>query len=193
MASGGQRPTPRLVREVVDVVSGQRRATTAAPMQAVAMKPENLAVIRDAMVGVNKEGTSATAFRDAAYVAAGKTGTAQVVGIKQNEKYNASQLNERFLDHALYIAFAPADAPRVAVALVVENAGFGAQAAAPIARRVFDFVLQGLTPSDDDIALTQTGKSAAPVGSRPAASGPLLAASSPAGFSNGSGTAASAP
>ena len=193
LASGGQRPTPRLVREVVDVVSGQRRATTAAPMQAVAMKPENLAVIRDAMVGVNKEGTSATAFRDAAYVAAGKTGTAQVVGIKQNEKYNASQLNERFLDHALYIAFAPADAPRVAVALVVENAGFGAQAAAPIARRVFDFVLQGLTPSDDDIALTQTGKSAAPVGSRPAASGPLLAASSPAGFSNGSGTAASAP
>ena len=193
LASGGQRPTPRLVREVVDVVSGQRRATTAAPMQAVAMKPENLAVIRDAMVGVNKEGTSATAFRDAAYVAAGKTGTAQVVGIKQNEKYNAAQLNERFLDHALYIAFAPADAPRVAVALVVENAGFGAQAAAPIARRVFDFVLQGLTPSDDDIALTQTGKSAAPVGSRPAASGPLLAASSPAGFSNGSVAAASAP
>ena len=197
LASGGQRPTPRLVREVVDVVSGQRRATTAVPAQAVTMKPENLAVIRDAMVGVNKEGTSATAFRDAAYVAAGKTGTAQVVGIKQNEKYNAALLNERFLDHALYIAFAPADAPRVAVALVVENAGFGAQAAAPIARRVFDFVLQGLTPSDDDIALTQAGKSAAPVGSRPAASGPLLApsgsASASASAGSSSGAAASAP
>jgi len=195
LASGGQRQTPRLVREVVDVVSGQRRATTTPPAQAVAMKPENLAVIRDAMVGVNKEGTSATAFRDATYVAAGKTGTAQVVGIKQNEKYNAALLNERFLDHALYIAFAPADAPRVAVALVVENAGFGAQAAAPIARRVFDFVLQGLTPSDDDIALTQAGKSAAPVGSRPAASGPLLAPSGSASASAGSssGAAASAP
>ena len=75
------------------------------------------------------------------YLVAGKTGTAQVVSIGQNEKYNAARVAERHRDHSLYIAFAPADKPEVAVALIVENGGFGAAAAAPIARAVFDHLL----------------------------------------------------
>jgi penicillin-binding protein 2 len=163
LAAGGQRFKPHLVKEVVDVVTGQRRAVASQPLAPVPIKPEHMAVIRNAMVGVNIEGTSATAFRGAGYVSAGKTGTAQVVGIKANEKYSASKVAEHLRDHALYIAFAPADAPRVAVALIVENAGFGAQSAAPIARRVFDYVLQGLYPVDEDIAAVQAGTATAPV------------------------------
>jgi penicillin-binding protein 2 len=151
------------VKEVVDVVSGSKRLVDATPLPPVAIKPEHLEVIRNAMVGVNKEGTSASAFQGAAYVAAGKTGTAQVVGIKQNEKYNASRIEEHLRDHALYIAFAPADDPKIAVALVVENAGFGAQSAAPIARRVFDYWLQGLYPTPEDIAAVQQAKATAPL------------------------------
>ena len=83
---------------------------------------------------------------------------------RQDEKYNASKVDERHRDHALYTAFAPLDEPRIALAMVVENAGFGAGAAAPIARRVFDYVLHGLYPSEADIAATQQGKSTAPIG-----------------------------
>ena len=72
-------------------------------------------------------------FAGAAYTSGGKTGTAQAVSIRQNEKYNASRLAEHQRDHSLYVAFAPLDAPRVALAVIVENAGFGATAAAPIA------------------------------------------------------------
>jgi len=164
LSAGGQRHKPHLVREVVDVVTGARKLVASEPLPPVEIKPEHLEVIRHALVGVNKEGTSAAAFRDAPYAAAGKTGTAQVVGIKQNEKYNASQMADHLLDHALYIAYAPAEDPRIAIAMVVENAGFGAQNAAPITRRAFDYWLQGVYPSVEDIALTQQGKATTPVG-----------------------------
>ncbi|MBI5256273.1 MAG: penicillin-binding protein 2 [Burkholderiales bacterium] len=163
LAAGGERHKPHLVKEVLDVVSGQRRPVGTQPLPPVAIKPEHLAVVRHALVGVNIEGTSASAFRGAGYVAAGKTGTAQVVGIKQNEKYNAAKMAEHLRDHALYTAYAPADNPRIAVALVVENAGFGAQSAAPIVRRVFDYWLQGLYPTDEDIAAVQQGQATAPL------------------------------
>jgi penicillin-binding protein 2 len=97
-----------------------------------------------------------------------------VIEIKANEKYNAAKMDERHRDHALYAAFAPLDEPRVAVAIVVENAGFGAGAAAPIARRVFDYLLSGVYPSEADIAATQLGQSTAPIGTpRPIQSVPL--------------------
>jgi penicillin-binding protein 2 len=163
LAGGGQRFKPHLVKEVIDVVNGQRRPVAAQPLPPVPIKPEHLAVVRNAMVGVNIEGTGATAFRGAGYVSGGKTGTAQVVGIKADEKYSASKVAEHLRDHALYIAFAPADEPRIAVALIVENAGFGAQSAAPIARRVFDYVLQGPYPVDEDIAGVQQGTATAPL------------------------------
>ena len=99
------------------------------------------------MAGVVKEGTGARAFANAGYESAGKTGTAQVIAIKKNEKYDASKIDERHRDHALYTAFAPADNPRIAIALIVENGGFGAQAAAPIARKAIDYWLLGKKPA----------------------------------------------
>ena len=83
---------------------------------------------------------------------------------KGREKYNAATVDERMRDHALYIAFAPADEPKVALAMVVENSGFGAQNAAPIARRVFDFVILGQYPSEEDIAAVQKGQATRPIG-----------------------------
>jgi penicillin-binding protein 2 len=174
LAAAGRRYKPHLVKEVVDVVNGNKRKIAAAPLESVAIDPAHWAVVHQALIGVNKEGTSAAAFRGAAYVAAGKTGTAQVVGLKANEKYDASKMAEHLLDHALYMAYAPADNPQIALALVVENAGFGAQSAAPIARRAFDYWLQGAYPSEEDIALVQQGKATTPVGpARRAADIPL--------------------
>jgi penicillin-binding protein 2 len=85
-------------------------------------------------------------FSKAEYVSAGKTGTAQVIAIKKGEKYDASKISDRHHDHALYTAFAPADHPRIAIALVVENGGFGAASAAPIAKAAMDFYLLGKRP-----------------------------------------------
>ena len=76
------------------------------------------------------------------YKVAGKTGTAQVFTVGQDEKYREADVEERLRDHGLFIAFAPADAPRIAIAVIVENAGFGASAAAPVARKVFDAYLK---------------------------------------------------
>lgn len=163
LAAGGERHRPHLVREVVDVVNNERRAIGTERMEPVPMKPEHLAEIRRALVGVNLEGTSASAFRGASYTSGGKTGTAQVIAIKQGEKYNAAKLAEHHRDHALYMAYAPAENPKIAVALIVENAGFGAQNAAPIARRVFDYWIAGLYPTDEDIAAVQQGQSPAPL------------------------------
>ena len=164
LASGGQRHQPRLGKEVVDVVSGARRDLRGEPQPPVTIRPEHLEVIQRALVGVNVEGTSATAFRGTTYASGGKTGTAQVVAIKQNEKYNAAKMAEHLRDHALFIAYAPALQPQVALALVVENAGFGAAAAAPIARRVFDYLLLGQWPSMEDMIATREGRATAPLG-----------------------------
>jgi penicillin-binding protein 2 len=164
LASGGQRHAPRLVRALEDPVSGARSAPETAPAQSLALKPEHVEAVRRAMHAVTLEGTSARVFAGAPYASGGKTGTAQAVGIRQNEKYNAARLEEHKRDHSLYVAMAPLQAPTIALAVVVENAGFGAEAAAPIARRVFDYVLLGQVPSQEDMAATRAGRSAAPVG-----------------------------
>jgi penicillin-binding protein 2 len=173
VANNGVRNRPHLVREVVDVETREKQTKGLTVSESLGFKPEDLEVIRKAMVGVNLEGTSAASFASAGYTSAGKTGTAQVFTIKQNEKYNASKIDERLRDHALFIAFAPAENPKVALAMVVENAGFGAQNAAPIARRVFDFLLMGLYPSPEDIEAVQKGMATRPLGKpRPVASVP---------------------
>jgi penicillin-binding protein 2 len=166
LAAGGERHTPHLARQVVDVVNGTTSPSPGATRnpEPVPILPEHLAVVRRALVAVNREGTSAGSFVGAAYQAAGKTGTAQVVSIKQGAKYDASKLHEFHRDHALYMAYAPAEAPRVALALIVENAGFGSRSAAPIARRVFDYVLMGQWPSEQDMLATQRGQTTAPIG-----------------------------
>jgi penicillin-binding protein 2 len=169
MASGGLRFKPRLVSRIDDVVTQQQRRIANDALEPLALRPEQVAVIRDAMGGVPREGTSRAAFANAPYASGGKTGTAQAIGLKAGEKYSQIKADERKRDHSLYVAFAPLEAPQVAVAVIVENAGFGSMAAAPIARRVFDYLLTGTYPSDEDIALTQQGKSTAPVGTpRPA-------------------------
>jgi len=164
LASGGLRFKPRLVSRIDDVVTQQQRRIASDALSPLPLKPEHVAVIRDAMGGVPKEGTSRAAFANAAYPSGGKTGTAQAIGLKAGERYSQIKADERKRDHSLYVAFAPLEAPQVAVAVIVENAGFGSTSAAPIARRVFDYLLLGAYPSEEDIALTQQGKSTAPVG-----------------------------
>ncbi|MEY3468313.1 MAG: penicillin-binding protein 2 [Betaproteobacteria bacterium] len=164
IANNGLKMRPHIVREVLDVETKAPTPVAKEPIGQLPLSPENLDIIKRAMIGVNIEGTSATSFVGAQYVSAGKTGTAQVFTVKQNEKYNAATVDERMRDHALYIAFAPADEPKVALAMVVENAGFGAQNAAPIARRVFDFMILGLYPSEEDIAAVQKGQATRPIG-----------------------------
>ncbi|MFN7547273.1 MAG: penicillin-binding protein 2, partial [Pseudomonadota bacterium] len=164
LVSGGERHAPRLVRQVQDVITGDRRPVERPPLAPLALRPEDVEVIVRAMHLVTQEGTSTRVFAGAPYRSLGKTGTAQAVGIRQNEKYNAAKLEEHQRDHSLYIAAAPLEAPSVALAVVVENSGFGAEAAAPIARRVFDYLLLGQYPSEEDIALTRQGRAAAPVG-----------------------------
>ena len=180
IANDGIKMKPHLVKEVVDVVTRTSRETLREIKAEAIADPKNIAVIRNALVGVNTEGTGATAFRGAGYVAAGKTGTAQVVAIKQNEKYNAARMAERLRDHALYMAFAPADKPKIALAMVVENAGFGGAMAAPIARRVFDYWLLGQSPTPEDMAAVQKGQAGPPPGApRPPASAASAPASAP--------------
>jgi penicillin-binding protein 2 len=174
LVSGGLRFKPRLVRDIEDVVTRERKRVASDALEPLPFKPEHVELITRAMHGVTQEGTSVRSFMGAPYKSGGKTGTAQAVSIKQNEKYNASKLEEHQRDHSWYIAFAPVGAPTVALAVIVENSGFGSEAAAPIARRVFDYLLLGLVPSPEDIALTQQGKSGAPVGKqRPADDWPL--------------------
>jgi penicillin-binding protein 2 len=164
LVQGGTRFTPRLVLATQDPVS-QLRTTlqTEQPVQ-LGFAPEHVAVVKKALVGVTQAGTSARVFAGASYLSGGKTGTAQAVTIGQKEKYNAAKMQEQQRDHALYVAFAPADAPRIALAVIVENAGFGAEHAAPIARRVFDYWLLNQYPSVEDLAAVKLGKVAAPIG-----------------------------
>lgn len=182
LASGGQRFRPRLVREIEDVVRHERRHISSDALSPLPLRPQDVAVIRDAMFGVTQEGTSRLVFAGAPYTSGGKTGTAQAVGLRAGEKYKDVKADERKRDHSLYVAFAPAQQPTIALALIVENAGWGSAAAAPIARRVFDFVLASQLPSEEDIALTQQGRSMAPIGApRPisALALPGMAASAP--------------
>jgi penicillin-binding protein 2 len=148
LANNGIVMKPHLVKILENGVTHQRMLTVPKESYRIALKQENIDIIKNAMVGVTKEGTSARAFAGAGYVSGGKTGTAQVIAIKQGEKYNSSKISDRHHDHALYTAFAPADNPRIALAVIVENGGFGAQSAAPIARAALDFYLLGKRPDD---------------------------------------------
>lgn len=164
IANGGRKFPPRVVRATQDALTHAQMATTTTEPVDLGYAPEHIAVVRNGLVGVVTSGTSAQVFAGAGYQSAGKTGTAQAVTIGQKDKYNAAKLAEYQRDHALYMAYAPAEAPQIAVAVVVENAGFGAASAAPIARRVFDYWLLGQYPSEEDMAATQKGQSGRPIG-----------------------------
>ncbi|MFT3858994.1 MAG: penicillin-binding protein 2 [Aquabacterium sp.] len=164
VVTNGQRYQPRIVREIEDVLTRERRVKSSDALEPLAFKPDSTAIIREAMYGVTQQGTGTRVFLGAAYRSGGKTGTAQAVGLRQNERYVASKMDEYKRDHSLYEAFAPVDEPRVALAVIVENAGFGATAAAPIARRVLDYLLLDQYPSEEDILAVQAGKAANPIG-----------------------------
>jgi penicillin-binding protein 2 len=175
LANGGYKYKPKIVIATQDAVTRTNHAVSSVAPENLGFSPENVAVIRNAMVGVTKEGTSVRSFAGAGYVSGGKTGTAQAVGIGKNEKYDARRIDEHQRDHALYIAFAPADDPKIALAIVVENAGFGSDSAAPITRRIFDYWLLNQYPSLEDMASLQSGKGGAPIGKpRMSADVPLI-------------------
>ena len=145
LAERGRSFRPRVVKGMRDAAG---HTTWIAPVEGAPIKGVSAAdwsVVVDAMIGTTHCarycGTAWVAFKGAAYEAAGKTGTAQVYTVAQGAKYNASTVPERLRDHAWFIAFAPADAPRIAVAVLVENSGFGSQNAAPVARKLMDAYL----------------------------------------------------
>ncbi len=163
LANRGVQYPPHLMRAIRDSRNSTAQTMSSVTPRDLNLNQKNVDHIIEAMVGVTQEGTSRLSFANAPYLSAGKTGTAQAVTIGQNEKYDAKKLAEYERDHALYIAFAPTDAPEIALAIVVENAGFGSAHAAPIARRVFDYVLLGQYPSEADIAAVQQGQATAPI------------------------------
>ncbi|MGH8135811.1 MAG: penicillin-binding protein 2, partial [Steroidobacteraceae bacterium] len=144
LANRGRHFRPRLVRALVDPVSGAVEELAPRPLSTIELKDQaTWEVIVDAMVAVTSgaRGTAVRASRGAAYSIAGKTGTAQVFTVGQTENYDETKIAERLRDHALFVAFAPAEAPKLVIAVLVENGGHGSAAAAPIARAVFDAYL----------------------------------------------------
>lgn len=178
LANNGIVMKPHLVKIIENGTTKQHTLTVPTESYRINLKQENIDVIKKAMVGVTIEGTSARAFANAGYVSAGKTGTAQAVAMKKNEKYDAKKIAERHRDHSLYTAFAPADKPRIAIGIIVENAGFGSAAAAPIVRKALDYYLLGIRPEDDP--KTMAGRKGVPD-------------KKPAAASNSTALAASAP
>ncbi len=149
LAADGKVFHPHLVQEITEAGSGKVRLVEPKPVRTLAFRPELYTHVKDGMVAVMRPGgTAARLAAGLTYTMAGKTGTAQVVQIKQGAKYNAAALAEQYRDHSWFIAFAPVEAPRIAIAVIVENAGFGAASAAPIARAVSDFALTGKVPAD---------------------------------------------
>jgi penicillin-binding protein 2 len=147
LANGGTPVHPRLVRAVQDARTQSVRELPVRLGDRLAIRPEHVELVRAAMVDVTRPGgTAVRAAQGAPYLVGGKTGTAQVIGMKAGEKYDEKRVRERHRDHALFIAYAPADAPRIALALLVENGGHGGSTAAPIAREVLDYYLLGKRP-----------------------------------------------
>jgi penicillin-binding protein 2 len=147
LANNGVAYKPHLVREVRSLRSSENRFIAKDPIYDLNIEPAHLDLVKRAMVGVTQPGgTAVYASLGAPYDIAGKTGTAQVIAMKQGEKYDAEKIDERHRDHAWFIAFAPAEQPEIALAVLVENGGHGGGSAAPIARKVLDYYLLGKVP-----------------------------------------------
>jgi penicillin-binding protein 2 len=148
LANNGVVYRPHLARYIEDSQTGAKQPVAAEPVRTIAVDTRWAELVKNAMVDVTRPGgTASVAGKDAPYSFAGKTGTAQVIGIRQNERYDARRIGERLRDHALFIAFAPAENPRIALGMLVENGGSGSGTAAPIARTVLDYYLLGKVPA----------------------------------------------
>ncbi|ROR20732.1 penicillin-binding protein 2 [Comamonas sp. BIGb0124] len=175
VANHGLQNKPHLVKAVRGPHAQAPEAVVLETPVNLGYKQQNIQVVLDGMVSVVTDGTGRGVFAGAGYTSGGKTGTAQAVTIGQKDRYDAKRLAERQRDHGLYLAFAPAQNPQLVVAAIVENAGWGAQVAAPIVRRVFDYALLGQYPSEQDIAAVRQGRGGPPLGTpRAAADIPLV-------------------
>jgi len=140
LAANGVYTKPHLVNWIENPVLKKVEQTVSEPEYTVDVSQEHIDLVKSALAEVNAKGTARRIFAGAGYDSAGKTGTAQVFSLK-GTKYKAEALNKRLHDHALYMGFAPVENPQIAVALIVENGGWGSSVAAPIARKVFDYWL----------------------------------------------------
>ncbi|HEY9268167.1 MAG TPA: penicillin-binding protein 2 [Methylotenera sp.] len=157
LANNGVAMKPRLVSHIEDAESGKKQMLPPVIQDRIELNPNNVEIVKRGMIDVTLPGgTAASVGANAGYSIAAKTGTAQVIGIKQNEKYNESTINERHLDHALFIAYAPAEDPTIALAVIVENGRHGGSTAGPIARKVMDYYLLGKVPAVDAAKGTKT-------------------------------------
>jgi len=153
LANNGVAMKPHLVTQIQKAITGENQLISPIVQDRIELNPTNLDIVRRGMVDVTLPGgTAASVGANAPYAIAAKTGTAQVIGIKQNEKYNANSINERHRDHALFIAYAPADDPTIALAVIVENGQHGGSTAGPIARKVMDYYLLGKLPASETTA-----------------------------------------
>lgn len=141
LANDGVVMKPHLVKKIIDTETGKETLVGKDPVEVIPLKEENVKLIKSAMHAVTTKGTGRAIFAGTPYSVAGKTGTAQVLGIRQGETYDKKKVQERHRDHSLFIAFAPVANPKIALAIMVENGGFGAQAAAPLARKILDYYL----------------------------------------------------
>lgn len=144
IANGGTYFSPRVVAEIMDDDSGQNTLISPALHTIPINNPEDLADVKRAMAHV-VEGPRGTAkrIRNDHYRIAGKTGTAQVFTVKQDEEYDEDKIAKTMRDHALFIAYAPIENPQIAIAVIVEHGGHGGSVAAPIARQLMDAYLLG--------------------------------------------------
>lgn len=150
LANNGVAIRPHLVSSIEEAATGINRPMPVVITDKIALKPENIAIVKQGMMNVTQPGgTAASVGAGSPYAIAAKTGSAQVVGIKQNEKYDESKVAERLLDHALFIAYAPAEDPKIALAVIVENGRHGGSSAGPVARKVMDYYLLGKVPEPE--------------------------------------------
>ena len=140
LVNEGRLYRPHVVKYVVDSQTGERRVIEPEPLRQIPLQQAHLKAVLDAMVDVNQSGTGKRVFKDAPYSVGGKTGTAQVYSLR-GQRYDKDNVRERLRDHSWFVAYAPAKNPQIALAVLVENGGFGAQSAAPIARQVLDYYL----------------------------------------------------
>lgn len=156
LANKGVAMRPHVVSAITNTKTGLSKKVAQIVDDKIPLKDANLEIVSQGMIDVTRPGGTAVAVgSNAGYSIAAKTGTAQVVGIKQNEKYNEKLMNERHLDHALFIAYAPAENPTIAVAVIVENGKHGGSTAGPIARKVMDYYLLGKLPAAEVPKSTQ--------------------------------------
>lgn len=169
LANNGVVHQPHLVKEVLDFGARKITRINPNPERQIPFKADNFEYVKRAMEKVLKPGGTAHRIGGGlAYTMGGKTGTAQVVQIKQGGRYNAAALREQHRDHAWFISFAPLEKPEIAIAVILENGGWGAYAA-PLAREMTDFYMLHVKPQqfsdglESDSAKTETTNKHQPI------------------------------